>query len=169
MLQQKALRLPLPQSMRPKLGPSSLLRRHGCDAYLWGCEAWGGLYLDDCIRALPKRLPVLATSASGRDKSNTLELHLIPVFGSFYVDAIRRSDIEEWKGSMERRSSPVGTRPTDGLPSFVSSSRRRWSSLNWNESMLGVTPFGTSTHHVHGRRTERAYGGRTVGTSTPCS
>ena len=27
-----------------------------------------------------------------------LERHLLPVFGDFYVDAVRRSDIEDWKG-----------------------------------------------------------------------
>jgi len=41
----------------------------------------------------------LATPSSRRGWIETQQLHLLPVFGDCYVDAIERLDIEEWKAA----------------------------------------------------------------------
>ena len=43
-------------------------------------------------------------SAKSRERwADTQDLHLIPVFGEWYVDAIQRKDIEDWKATQGRR------------------------------------------------------------------
>jgi integrase len=43
-------------------------------------------------------------SAKSRERwADTQDLHLIPAFGNWYVDAIQRKDIEEWKAAQGRK------------------------------------------------------------------
>ena len=43
-------------------------------------------------------------SAKSRERwADTQDLHLIPAFGDWYVDAIRKQDIEDWKSSQGRK------------------------------------------------------------------
>ena len=43
-------------------------------------------------------------SAKSRERwADTQDLHLIPAFGDWYVDAIQKKDIEEWKATQGRR------------------------------------------------------------------
>lgn len=82
-----------------------------------------------------------------------LEHHLIPVFGSFYVDAIRRADIEAWKANVGRkiRAGEYSPNTANGwlavLRVIVTAAVAEYE-LERNP-MLGVTPFDTSTHHSY--------------------
>lgn len=83
----------------------------------------------------------------------TLELHLIPVFGSLYVDAIRRSDIEQWKAVIGKkiRASEYSPNTANGwlavLRVVIMAAVAEFE-LERNP-MLGVTPFDTTTHHTY--------------------
>ncbi len=83
----------------------------------------------------------------------TLEHHLIPVFGSFYVDALRRADVEQWKASVGRmiRVGEYSPNTANGwlavLRVIITAAVAEFE-LERNP-MLGVTPFDASTHHTY--------------------
>jgi integrase len=101
-------------------------------------------------------------SAKGREKWGVaLEHHLVPAFGDFYVDAIRKGDVEAWK---DRISDWI----RDGR--LVDGERKKYSPHTANgwlsilqviintavadlelerNPMLGVKPFDTSTHRTY--------------------
>lgn len=83
----------------------------------------------------------------------TLEHHLIPVFKSFYVDALRRADVEQWKASVGRmiRAGEYSPNTANGwlavLRVIITAAVAEFE-LERNP-MLGVTPFDASTHHTY--------------------
>lgn len=83
----------------------------------------------------------------------TLEHHLIPVFGSYFVGAIRRADIEEWKARVGKKVrvgqySPNTANGWLAILRVILTAAVADFELDRNP-MLGVTPFDTSTHHPY--------------------
>lgn len=101
-------------------------------------------------------------SAKGREKWGVaLEHHLVPAFGDYYIDSIRKADVEAWK---DRVSDWI----RDGR--IVDGERKKYSPHTANtwlsvlqviinaavadlelerNPVLGVKPFDTSTHRTY--------------------
>lgn len=61
-------------------------------------------YVDFAESLLKRKLAgnKLATPSSKRTWTDTQDLHLLPKFGDWYIDAIKRIDIEEWKAAQAK-------------------------------------------------------------------
>jgi len=94
-------------------------------------------------------------SAKGREKwADVLEHHLFPAFGSFYLQDLRRADVEEWKS---RQAGRIGRGPGQYSPHTINT----WLSILRvvletavaeleleRNPMMGVEPLDTSDWHT---------------------
>lgn len=93
-------------------------------------------------------------SARTREKwGNVLTNHLVPYFGDFYLDQIRRRDVETWKGMIAPKINAAEFSPNtanDWLATLrvVTNSAVEEFELPKNP-MTGVRDFDTSTHYTY--------------------
>ncbi len=93
-------------------------------------------------------------SLKGREKwGHVLRLHLIPAFGDFYVDQIRRSDVEAWKLEMAAKVKAGGLAPTTfngwlAILKVITAAANGEFELD-RDPAADVTTLDTSTHHTY--------------------
>jgi len=93
-------------------------------------------------------------SLKGREKwGHVLRLHLIPEFGDFYVDQIRRSDVEAWKLKMAAKAKAGELAPTTfngwlAILKVITSAANGEFELD-RDPAAHVATLDTSTHHTY--------------------
>lgn len=93
-------------------------------------------------------------SAKGREKwASILSRHLVPYFGDFYLDQIRRADIEAWKDSVAVRIASGKYSPRTAntwLSQLQVVIKSAVGELELErDPMVGVKPFDTSVHATY--------------------
>ena len=104
-------------------------------------------------------------SAKSRERwADTQDGHLIPAFGDWYIDQIRRNDIEEWKADQAKRvgRGKLSPHTVNGwLPILLTTLRRALVDLDLEyDPTKGIKPLDTSTWHTY---TEEQPNSLTVG------
>ena len=93
-------------------------------------------------------------SLKGREKwGHVLRLHLVPEFGDFYVDQIRRSDVEGWKLKMAAKAKASELAPTTfngwlAILKVITAAAKGEFELD-RDPAADVTTLDTSTHHTY--------------------
>jgi hypothetical protein len=93
-------------------------------------------------------------SAKSRERwADTQDGHLIPAFGDWYIDQIRRNDIEEWKASQAKRvqRGKLSPHTVNGwLRILLTTLRRALVDLDLEyDPTKGIKPLDTSTWHTY--------------------
>lgn len=93
-------------------------------------------------------------SAKSRERwADTQDGHLIPAFGDWYIDQIRRNDIEEWKAAQAKRvqRGKLSPHTVNGwLRILLTTLRRALVDLDLEyDPTKGIKPLDTSTWHTY--------------------
>lgn len=93
-------------------------------------------------------------SAKSRQKwESVIRLHLAPVFGDFFVDAIRRTDIEAWKETMGEMIQAGDLHPNTANDRLAMLGRILTAAaveFEWDRNpMAGIDRFDTSEHPTY--------------------
>ena len=94
------------------------------------------------------------TSAKSEERwADTQDLHLIPAFGEFFVDAIRRVDIEGWlaeQGRKVKHSEYAPATVNGWLSILLTTLRSAGAELDLAyDATRGIKPLDTSTWHTY--------------------
>lgn len=93
-------------------------------------------------------------SAKSRERwAETQDGHLIPAFGDWYIDQIRRNDVEEWKANEAKRvqRGKLSPHTVNGwLRVLLTTLRRALVDLDLEyDPTKGIKPLDTSTWHTY--------------------
>jgi len=95
----------------------------------------------------------LASAKSRERWADTQDLHLIPAFGDWYLDAIRRGDVEEWKAAQGRKVKQEKYSPNTvngWLRILLTTLRAAQADHDLDhDATKGVKPLDTSSHHTY--------------------
>jgi len=104
----------------------------------------------------------IGTAKGRRTWTDMQTLHLVPYFGDWFLDAIKRRDIEDWKTKLAQKVRDGELSPNtvnNRLRILLATLRSAVHEYELEyDPTRGVKPLDTSTWQTHGGRTERARG-----------
>lgn len=89
-------------------------------------------------------------SAAGREKWATiLKTHLIPRFGDWFLDAIKKRDIEDWKSTMTGYAPTTANTVLAVLKTILATAADDFEEHGLGDPSAKVCPFDTKAHRTY--------------------